>query len=496
MLKTFSPPEKFIRSGSLYEAMTEKINTKIENHRDTIVTASQSMASMAQRDKHLKNGFKRSSIQQQSIKSYFCKEEPIEEDQTSSEIDAASSKKPLKSEQTRSSATESSADDFIKKECDASEDDVFKKKRKRDSYPIRESTNQESPTRTTGNGVNSFEEYASDTRRKRKRLSHLTPVPSPSTSSTFRFLETSNSSASGFDDFKKFESSDTNDSKNVPIACKDESPSNEFGYSFHSWLSIDPKSEPSNEYSRDVKKSGEITSKADTSLNEPASSSCSWLPIKPKSEPPDSGIESSADSCEKDRVFSFQSWLSLEPRSENSETAGSQSRSRKSESNAIVSSILAELEAYKNVAFVTKLSNSSNKRNDSASFKTEKSCDLNQESVVKNEPLESLDPVHQQPSKCNTADSSGRRRHLGISRSHQSGVARQGSSTVPPKVACEADGREKQIIVAKFAAVELVKKCLEPYYQQQKITRDVFKFMAKSIVHKIVESVGITGNCC
>lgn len=199
MLKTFSPPEKVIRSGSLYEAAVEKINDKIEKNKShgSIVLASQLLAVKRESEsRNTKIGFKKDPMQQQSLKSYFTKvEDPIKEEKLVESAGECSEELNMEANSTSTASNcDISCDDenlsvknkLVEVDLFGSEsvsEKISTKRKLSDSSSFgsdaiaKEMNNSESIDRRKNVVI---EDLAPDIRAKRRRVSHLTPKPAPS----------------------------------------------------------------------------------------------------------------------------------------------------------------------------------------------------------------------------------------------------------------------------------------------------------------------------
>lgn len=482
MLKTFSPPEKVIRSGSLYEAAVKKIDDNIEKkkHHGSIIMASQLLDMKSKSEySNTKIGFKKDPMQQQSLKSYFTKvDDPNKEEKLVESSHSCSEKLNAdvisSSPESNSSVFRNKKNVTEKEEGKLADVDLFgsdsvseqtSKKNKLTDFDLfgsdaaDEETNHSESTynrkshfgahsvgeqicrkrkttdcdlfgsdaadEETSNSEStsdrkspSVEEYAPDIRAKRRRVSHLTPKPAPSI--TVEYLERIS---------KCFGSSDAEDSTDDYV------PANSF----------------------------QTNRRNNTKENED----------KLKSSLENENFE--VDSTPMSKTVEFVSRLS-----------GSYTKR--------IETLFDDAENEDDFLIFENAEKSS--RHSSPNNSVQKA--VNSRSKYK---CKEYDPTE--------VCSREKRKHLGMSRSYRSGISssnavNSSNSTNSSSVSKSEDktkqmfdnsfqiANEKKTKEAKFAVSEYVKKFLMPHYQKKKIiNKELFKFTARNIVHKAVQKLDV-----
>lgn len=537
-LKNFTPPERIIRSGSLYEAAVHEIDKKIENHRDTIFTASQllsmsknensekinrdTMKSATQIMEELneknrmnskKKSFKRNTLQQQSVKSYFSVKNESEVDKNS-RIGEIS-----KFEESEVSSPSISRHESKFKVDSDDLDDMFTRKRKLNFYSVnlcKDVSNPETASpyeenaKIINNCESACEEYVADTRRKRKRVSHLNPKPS----NTFTYFKKVSEC------FENTDSSDVTVEENASVdnllkrapwveraaACQITNTGNKSEcYSlsnsveecrsedshlrsseFERWNEevsnnnkigknerlLSTKEEVSTHFKEHLEKAnnlfGALESNESVDCNIKCGNSC------------DSGFDSEIAQLTSVSMKTDGSQLIEEENLENLETTNlvNCNDQKKNKRTDLMKELFHEDENC-----------TSGSKND---FKSQISS---KEVIVSNQTFNctSSTSISSNTSSVNkTSHKNGeRRRHLGINRHHSSSKKNisatvEKSSPLETTILVPKNTEEKR---TKFAVRDLVMKYLDPFYKTRRITdKNIFKSAARSIVHKVMEN--------
>lgn len=575
-LKNFAPPEKAVRSGSLYEAAVEQIDKKIGNHRDTIVTAAQLLSMKNEKGKNSdksdhsaivsasqlmqqinqknqmnskKTSFKRNTMQQQSLKSYFsCKNDSeIEDDNLFEEISTSDENNHLSAKISDHNEDEtllneiSMTDDDENKplrtktsSCNESRlssdlDAVFTRKRKLSSYSGASATSTCSTDRKSSveEGVNindgcvsAFEEYAADTRRKSKRVSHLAPRPSTTPS----YLK-----KKYVDCFGSIDSSDDLEEETISAGSSHVAQSRSavkvIGDSNQVTRSDNHSASEVIECSSPKRTNNEL---CDRKQNEDLTYFCSSndsLKSLQKDERTSKHTSSSTSKYLEKVTSLFGDFDSVESFDSNILTSAScdsgigpelsQLTSGSEKTNPVPEQMTADwmnFEVPKTVAFVTKLSElKKNRKTDFKNLFENESIDMISKDGDEQDQLRKKSPERNKSStseNTNSAQGKGslkdktnfkngeRRKHLGINRYHTS--SKKIKIVGDKEAKCDGELKETSPGCSsgigkktKFVVRDSVMKYLEPYYRTSISDKNIFKSAARSIVHKVAENYDI-----
>lgn len=537
-LKNFTPPERIIRSGNLYEAAVQEIEKKIQNHRDTIVTASQLLsmnrnknsekmitdtiktASQIMEELNEKNrmnskkrSFKRNTLQQQSVKSYFSVKNESEVDKNSC-IGEISKFEEIKLSSPNISRHES------KSKIDSNDlDDVFTRKRKLNFYSVNLCTDNsnsegvsqyEENAKIINNCESVFEEYVADTRRKRKRVSHLNPKPT----GTFTY------SKKVSECFGNIDSSDITVEENVSVdsllkrapwiekaaACQSTNTGNKSECSslsnpveecrledFHSNSSEFKRWNEEVSNNNKIGKNGRLLStkeKVSIHSKEYLEKANNIFAALESNESVDYNIKCGS-SCDS----GFDSEIS-QLTSTSTKTDGSQPNQEENLENLEITTLVNrnEQKKIKRADLMKELFDED--ENYTSGSKNDFKPQISSKKVIVSNQTFNFTSSASTFSKTSLANKTShkneeRRRHLGINRHHSS--AKKKISVIVEK----SSPSEKINLVSKsieekktkFAVRDLVMKYLDPFYKTRRITdKSIFKSAARSIVHKVMEN--------